>query len=79
MADDEALDFDAVRIYHEVSPGGFMIIPPQDVAIRITGLAEGGCRIEAIPDIRTGTAKGPVRLGVRKPAGTTPPGTAAHG
>ena len=64
----EASDFDAVQIYHEVSPGGFMIIPPQDVTIKITGLAEGGCRIEAIPDIRNVRAKGPVKRGVRKAA-----------
>jgi hypothetical protein len=45
MADGE---FNTLRVWHKVSPGGTMIIPPQVVTIRITGLAEGGCRVEVI-------------------------------
>lgn len=63
----EAPDFDAVPVCDEVSPGGVMVIPPQYVSLRITGLAEGGCRIEAIPPgIRERKSRGSVKIGVRK-------------
>ena len=38
------------RVYTEVGPGGWMVIPPQKAAIRITGLAEGGCRVEMLDE-----------------------------
>jgi hypothetical protein len=59
-------EFDQLRVCSVVGPGGMMIIPPQGVAIRITGLPEGGCRVEAIPEIRQRVSKGDVRIGVRK-------------
>ena len=38
------------RVWHELSPGGFMIIPPQKVTVKITALKGGGCRVEAMPE-----------------------------
>ena len=38
------------RVWHELSPGGFMIMPPQKVTVKITALEDGGCRIEALED-----------------------------
>jgi hypothetical protein len=43
-------DFEDIRVWHDLSPGGFMIIPPQKVTVKITALEGGGCRIEALDD-----------------------------
>lgn len=39
-----------VTVSHEVSPGGFAVIPPQGRPIKITALPGGRCRIEEDPD-----------------------------
>jgi hypothetical protein len=36
------------QVWHELSPGGFMIIPPQKVTAKVTALEGGGCLVEAV-------------------------------
>lgn len=41
--------FDAARVYHGLGPGETMVIP-EGVAVRITGLPGGGCRVEVLDE-----------------------------